>query len=272
MWNTVCTNKICFTQEKRNEQNLHLNRLYCIRPQINITEPFVPEFLRVRGPQREKLKQTQEKINYENNLLNKKIIETYLKNGKYSKYTVEPKEVYPAFRRYSRLKINDIIKIININLENQRLENKLSNLKATYDNNELRKEAEKQERYLHNLLNRPKSIPFTPALKFISIEQLHNQLKNKILRQGKILNKGEESKRGNSSVKIRRSNTNNSKMNLVTSENNKSGNKTNRTQRSQSSKHRKELHINSDNDIQIENNKKVKKETGTTKSTTAAEK
>ena len=43
MWNTSCTNKICFTQDKTNEQNLHLRRLYCIRPEIDISEPFIPK-------------------------------------------------------------------------------------------------------------------------------------------------------------------------------------------------------------------------------------
>ena len=34
----------------------------------------------------------------------------------------------------------------------------------------MHKEAKKQEKYLQNLLNRPKSMPFAPALNFISIE------------------------------------------------------------------------------------------------------
>ena len=72
MWNTACTNKICFTQDKTNEQNLHLKRLFCTRPQINVTRPFVPEFLLLRGPQKEKRKQIQDKIDKENFILDKK--------------------------------------------------------------------------------------------------------------------------------------------------------------------------------------------------------
>ena len=276
MWNTSCTNKICFTQDKTNEQNLHLKRLFCIRPQIDVTEPYVPDFLKIRGPQREKRRQTQDKINKENNILERKLIDVYIKNGKYSKYVVMPKEIYPAFRRYSNLKISDIINMININFSNQRLKNKIINLKSNYDNDEMHKEAEKQEKYLQNILNRPKSIPFTPALNFISIEQLHKRLKNQLIRQQKYLNEQQTtneniSKRGNSAGHLRtNTNNNNSKINK-TNENNKSGNRTNRSKRSQSSKNKKSLKINSDIEIENQNDKKIKKDT-TTKANTGVKK
>ena len=54
MWNTSCTNKICFTKEKTYEQNLHLKRLFSIKPRINVTEPYIPSFLYSGGWQREK--------------------------------------------------------------------------------------------------------------------------------------------------------------------------------------------------------------------------
>ena len=286
MWNTSCSNRICFTQDRTYEQNLHLKRLFCVRPEINVTRPFSPKFLEIRAPQKEKRRQTQDKINKENDILTKKILEVYFKNGKYSKYVVKPKEIYPAFRRYSGLKFNDIIKLVKINNDNFRLENKLLNLKSTYDNEEMRKEAEKQEKYLNNLLNRPKSIPFTPALNFISIEQLHSRLKNQLIRQQQYLNEqqninnentGNNSKRRNSSHQLRNGTENNSKIDKINGESNKKGNKTNRSQRSQSSKKKKSLNLNGD--MQIDNNKnnddidkKVKKETGTTKSNTGAKK
>ena len=72
MWNTTYTNKICYTQEKTYEQNLHLNRLFCTRHQINTTRPYVPNFLVIRGPQREKRRQIQDEINKGNNILEKK--------------------------------------------------------------------------------------------------------------------------------------------------------------------------------------------------------
>ena len=280
MWNTACTNRICFTQDRTYEQNLHLKRLFCVRPEINVSRPFSPDFLKRRAPQKEKRRQTQDKINKENDILTKKILEVYFKNGKYSKYILRPNE-YPAFRRYSGFKFSDIVKLVKINNENLRLENKLLNLKSVYDNDEMRKEAEKQERYLYNLLNRPKSIPFTPALNFISIEQLHSRLKNQLIKQQQYLNEqqntndgntGNTSRRRYSSNQIRNT-ENNSKTNKSIGESNKKGNKTNR---SQSSKKKKSLNINSDIQIDNKNNddndRKVKKETGTTKSNTGAKK
>jgi hypothetical protein len=180
MWNTACVNQLCFNKDKTNEQNLHLARLFCIRPQVNTTRPFVPKFLEIRAPQKEKKKQIQAQINKDNNILYNKILEVFLKNSKYSQ---QPKKEYPAFRRYSNLKYEDIIRLSNIALDNIKFENKITNLRATYEYGEMRKEAEKQEIYLNNLLKRPKSIPFTPSLNFISIEQLHNRLKKQLIRQ-----------------------------------------------------------------------------------------
>ena len=276
MWNTYCSNKICFTQDKTYEQNLHLKRLFCMRPHIDISEPYKPDFLKIRGPQREKRRQIQDSIDKGNYLLEKKLFEVYLKNGNYNKYDLEPK-LYPAFRRYSRLKLSDIIKMIHINNDNHRLENKLITLKSIYDNGEMRKEAEKQEKYLHNILNRPKSIPFTPSLNFISIEQLHKKLKKQLIKQQQYLNEQQKTnenmiKRGNSANQLKTNSNNNSKINKSTGQNNKSGNKTNR---SQSSKNRKSLKINNDLEI-VNNNKekenKIKKETGTTKTNTGIKK
>lgn len=276
MWNTACYNQLCYNKDKANEQNLHLARLFCIRPQVNTARPFVPKFLEIRAPQKEKKKQIQAQINKDNNILYNKILEVFLKNSKYSQ---QPKKEYPAFRRYLNLKYEDIIRLSNIALENIKFENKIANLRATYEYGEMRKEAEKQEIYLNNLLNRPKSIPFTPSLNFISIEQLHNRLKKQLIRQQQqYLNEkrnisvGNHIRRGNSASHMRTNTNNNSKVNNSIGKNNKSGNKTNR---SQSSKNIRTLEINPD--IQIENNndkdkdKKAKKET-TTKSNTYAQK
>ena len=56
-------------------KNLHLKRLFCVGPQINATRPFIPNFLNIRAPQREKRKRTQEEINKGNYILQRKIIE-----------------------------------------------------------------------------------------------------------------------------------------------------------------------------------------------------
>ena len=71
-----------------------------------------------------------ERINY---IYFNKISETKMKHSKYSKYEVEPKQIYPAFRRFSRYKLSDIIKMIRIKNDNIRLENKLSEIKSSYE-------------------------------------------------------------------------------------------------------------------------------------------
>ena len=182
MWNTSCTNKICYTKEKTYEQNLHLRRLFSIKPRINVTEPYIPSFLYSGGWQREKKRQEEDKVEKTNYIYFNKILETKMRHSKYSKYEVEPKQIYPAFRRYSKYKLDDIIKMLNIKKDNVRLENKLSEIKSTYERGEMRKEAEKQTKYLNNLLNRPKSIPYAPQLEFLSIDQVNNRLRNKIIK------------------------------------------------------------------------------------------
>ena len=57
--------------------------------------------------------------------------------------------------------------MIRIKNDNIRLENKLNEIKSCYERGEMRKEAEKQKKYLNNLLNRPKSIPYAPQLNFL---------------------------------------------------------------------------------------------------------
>jgi len=277
MWNTSCSNKLCFHKDKTNEQNMHLARLFCIRPQVNTTRPFVPKFLEIRAPQKEKKRQIQSQIDKDNNILNNKILEVFLKNSKYSQ---QPKKEYPAFRRYSNLKYEDIIRLSNIALENMKFENKIANLKPTYEYWEMRKDAEKQEIYLNNLLNRPKSIPFNPALNFISIEQLHHRLKRQFIRQQlQYLNEernitvGNNLRRGNSSTQLRTRTNNNSKINKTNGESSKSGKK---ASRSQSSKNIRSLKINPDTQFESNINdkdkdNKSKKET-TTKSNTLVKK
>lgn len=264
MWNTVCSNRICFDMDKSREQILHLNRLLTIRPTLSATkEPIRPEFLKRRGPQIEKQKQIQTKIDVENNLVRRQIYEILTKPGKYCQ---RPTEVYPAFRRYGSWKYDDIIKFIKINESNIKLQNRINACRPHVDNEELRKNAYNQEKYLFNLLNRPKNIPISPALHFVSIDQI----KNKIILYGQQnayynnLNKsksqggGTNSKRPSSAKKSNNSKTNKS---------NKSENKTNR---SQSAKKQKSLRIEEENKNQNNNAdiKENKKDFTTTKNTT----
>ena len=279
MWNTSFTNKICYTKEKIYEQNLHLRRLFSIRPRITITEPYIPYFLHSGGWQREKKRQEEDKVERINYIYFNKISETKMKHSKYSKYEVEPKQIYPAFRRFSRYKLSDIIKMIRIKNDNIRLENKLSEIKSTYERGEMRKEAEKQKKYLSNLLNRPKSIPYAPQLQFLSIDQINNRLRSqniKSQRYYKTYSSINEVKRRNSMSQLR----NNINNMSIKGEKNKSFNKSNISKKSQGSKNKKSINIESENDcangkkvdvIDTTNKKTNKKET-TTKCNTGMKK
>ena len=268
MWNTSCTNKICFTREKTYEQNLHLRRLINIRPRITITEPYIPYFMYSGGWQREKKRQEEDKVERVNYIYFNKILETKLRHGKYSKYEVEPKQIYPAFRRYSRYKLCDILNLIRIRKDNIKMENKISEIKSDYERGEMRKEADKQRKYLYNLLNRPKSIPYAPQLKFLSIDQLNNRKRSQIIKGQKNFrtqSSTTDGKRRNSMTQLRNKINNTS----LKGEKNKSFNKSNTSKKSQDSKNKKSINIESENNYV--NNKKEGEISTTTKKTNKKE-
>jgi len=277
MWNTSCTNKICYTKEKTYEQNLHLRRLFSIKPRINVTEPYIPSFLYSGGWQREKKRQEEDKVEKTNYIYFNKILETKMRHSKYSKYEVEPKQIYPAFRRYSKYKLDDIIKMLNIKKDNVRLENKLSEIKSTYERGEMRKEAEKQTKYLNNLLNRPKSIPYAPQLEFLSIDQVNNRLRNKIIKTQRYFRTQSsitDEKRRNSMRELRNKMNNSN----IKGKKNKSFNKSNTGKKNQDSKDKKSLKITENNCVNGKkesinsSNKKTNKKETTTKCNTVINK
>jgi len=277
MWNTSCTNKICYTKEKTYEQNLHLRRLFSIKPRINVTEPYIPSFLYSGGWQREKKRQEEDKVEKTNYIYFNKILETKMRHSKYSKYEVEPKQIYPAFRRYSKYKLDDIIKMLNIKKDNVRLENKLSEIKSTYERGEMRKEAEKQTKYLNNLLNRPKSIPYAPQLEFLSIDQVNNRLRNKIIKTQRYFRTQSsitDEKRRNSMRELRNKMNNSN----IKGKKNKSFNKSNTSKKNQDSKDKKSLKITENNCVNGKkesinsSNKKTNKKETTTKCNTVINK
>ena len=277
MWNTSYTNKICFTKEKFYEQNLHLNRLYKIRPRISITEPYIPYFIHSGGWQREKKRQETSEIYKINNIIYNRVQEINIKHGQYSLSEVYPKQIYPAFRRLARYKISDLIKLINIRKDNFRLKNKISEIKSDYERNYMKNEAEKQVKYLNNIMNQSKSIPYAPQLQFISIDQYNRLIKNnKLYRYFNTQNSSiADGKRRHSMIELRISDNNINNKSI----NNKS-NASKISKKSQNSKRKKSLNIESENNYEnnkkkFQNNtssaKKNKKET-TTKSNTGYKK
>ena len=277
MWNTTCSNKICFTKEKTYEQDLHLKRLYTIRPRLTITEPYIPFFMHSGGWQREKKRQEEDKVGKINNIYFTKVIDAGIKPGQYNKKQVRPK-LYPAFKRLARYKLSDILKMIRIRKDNLKMENKISEIKSDYERNEMRKEAEKQKEYLSNLLNRPKSIPYAPQLNFISIDQYNKRMKRNqgiknqkyYMTQSSIMN---DIKRN--SMRHIRNNTKNISIKLTK---NKSMNNANNLSKKNNkhSRSRKSLDIESDNnyinnkkqDVIYSTLKKSNKKDTTTKCTT----
>ena len=253
--------------EKSREQNQHLERLLTVKPTMSSTNrPYEPEFLKSRGPQIEKQKQIQDKINYENELVKSQINEIFTKPGKYCQQTPQ---IYPAFRRNGNYKYNDLMKMIKIYESNLKFNKKIKTCRPCIDNKELMKNAENQEKYLYNLLNRPKNIPITPSLNFLSIDQLKNKINNQILYDQYInnMNKSKSQAKGTSakrSESAKKSN-NNSKLNK-SKQSNKNENK---VSRSQSAKKQNILKIDDEN--KMENNKakaKGNKKETTTKNTT----
>ncbi len=258
MWNTTCSNKICFTKEKTYEQNLHLKRLYTIRPRITITEPYFPFFMKSGGWQREKKRQEEDKVEKINNIYFTKIFDARLKPGDYNKKKIKP-GLYPAFKKLAGYKISDILKILKIKKDNMKMENKISEIKSEYEINLMKKEARKQKEYLNNLLNRPKSIPYAPQLSFLSIDQINNRIKRiKIKSQKHYMTQTSiynDLKRN--SMRNLRNNTHNISIKLT--KNKSTNNRTNisiNKKNDQNSKSRKSLEIEYDNNYYINNRKK----------------
>jgi hypothetical protein len=230
------------------------------------------------GWQREKKRQEEDKVEKVNYIYFNKILETKMKHSKYSKYEVEPKQIYPAFRRYSRYKLSDILNMIRIKKDNMKMENKISEIKSDYERGEMRKEADKQKKYLYNLLNRPKSIPYAPQLNFLSIDQVNNRIRSQIIKGQKYIRTQSslpEGKRRNSMRQLR----NNNNISIK-GDRNKSLNKTNTSKKSQGSKNKKSINIESESNYvgdkkEGENNttnKKTNKKETTTKCNTGIKK
>ena len=195
----------------------------------------------------------------------------------YNKKQIRPK-LYPAFKRFARFKLSDILKMIKIKKDNMKMENKISEIKSEYEINLMKKEARKQKEYLNNLLNRPKSIPYAPQLSFLSIDQINNRIKRiKIKSQKHYMTQTSiynDLKRN--SMRNLRNNTHNISIKLT--KNKSTNNRTNisiNKKNDQNSKNRKSLEIEYDNNYYIRKKdminstfKKSNKKETTTKCTT----
>ena len=168
-------NEICNSLDKERDQFLHLRRLYTIKPTLKIEPPIKPKFLKINKSKLLKRAQTQLRIDYENDILARKILEINSKKGDYNQNVLKPQKVYPAFRRtYFNYKYQDIEKMKTILEDNIKLRNRLNNVKSYYKTEDINEDAKKQEKYLNNILSKNKTIKIPPPLNYYDIEQYKN--------------------------------------------------------------------------------------------------
>ena len=172
MKKSLYLNKICYSLDKERDQFLHLRRLYTIKPTLKIEPPVKPKFLKVNSSKLLKRAQTQISIDYENNILYRKVFEIMKKNGEYNQNKLRPKKDYPAFRRtYFNYKYQDIEKMKTILEDNLNYKYRIEKVKPYYKTEEINKEAKNQEKYLNNLLEKNRMIKIPPPLSYYDIDQ-----------------------------------------------------------------------------------------------------
>ena len=175
MKKSLYLNKICYSLDKERDQFLHLRRLYTIKPTLKIDPPVKPKFLKINRSKLLKRAQTQLQIDYENDILYRKVQEIHNREGEYNEKKIKPKNDYPAFRRsYYNYKYQDIEKMRTILEDNINLDNRLKKVKPYYKTEDINEEARKQEQYLNNILAKNRMIKIPPPLNYFDLEQYKN--------------------------------------------------------------------------------------------------
>ena len=200
MWNTQYLNRICHIQDKIREQRLHLERVITMKPVIDVEEPIMPSFLKTRLAKKEMEEEKLTKIEYENGLMFRKILETNIHPGQYNINRLAP-EIYPAFKKKKNFRFCDLKRQYDINKSNLDLYSRISTLKPTYDNRNIVKDAYRNNKYRENI-SKSKNIQ-NPYLNFDSPEEFRRKL------EIQMMNSLMERKRPKSSFP----NTNNSEKN-----------------------------------------------------------
>jgi len=178
----LCLNEICYSLDKERDQLLHLMRLYSIKSTFKIKPPEQYKFLKNNKSKLLKRAQTQLQIDYENNILARKILKIQLNKGEYNQNNLRPKTNYPAFRRnYFNYKFQEIEKMKTIFEGNMHLKYRLDNVKSHYKTENIFEEARKQEEYLNNIISKNRTIKVPPPLNYYDI----NDYKNLIEEQNK---------------------------------------------------------------------------------------
>ena len=198
MKKSLYLNKICYSLDKERDQFLHLRRLYTIKPTLKIEPPIKPKFLKINRSKLLKRAQTQLTIDYENDILYRKVFQIKQKNGEYNQNKLKPKKDYPAFRRtYFNYKYQDIEKIKTILVDNLNYKYRIENAKPYYKTEELNEEAKKQEKYLNNILEKNRMNKIPQPLNYYDIEQYKNLVEAENENENKDQNIIEEDEREN---------------------------------------------------------------------------
>jgi hypothetical protein len=96
MWGMIYTNRRCNEYEKFYQHKSHLERIVNTKPAIKISEPKKPAFLFKSNRQIHLANEKNIKIDYENGLLMKKIIEVETHDSNYHPHKLKIKDC-PAF-------------------------------------------------------------------------------------------------------------------------------------------------------------------------------
>lgn len=207
MWNIKSSNRILNYYFKTREQNQHLERLITIRPVIDKSSPYKPIFLDKRLTKKELEVEKQKEIDDINNLIRQNIAETFTKPSKYNSQLLSPKK-YSAFQKdvhvYSKTK-----KKKDIKKSNDKLKERINNIKGYYSTKKLLKQAREEDEYkmrickMKSVIDNPHLLFKTPD-EFRRLEelQLENELVMEQMRRPKTAKSvREEERKGNATGK-----------------------------------------------------------------------
>jgi hypothetical protein len=165
-------NEICDSLDRERDHLLHLQRLYTIKPTLEIKSPIKPRFLIQNNSRLLKRAQTQYNIDYENEILKNRLSYINTKNGPYNQNYLRPKSGLPAFRKtYINYSFQEVENMKKTFQENIKFYNKVNNMKSYYDYQTINKEAKNQVKYMNYLLRQNKYIKKPPTLNYIDIDQ-----------------------------------------------------------------------------------------------------
>ena len=165
-------NEICDSLDRERDHLLHLQRLYTIKPTLEIKSPIKPRFLIQNNPRLLKRAQTQYNIDYENEILKNRLSYINTKNVPYNQNYLRPRSGLPAFRKtYINYSFQEVENMRKTFQENIKFYNKVNNMKSYYDYQTMNKEAKNQVKYMNYLLRQNKYIKKPPTLNYIDIDQ-----------------------------------------------------------------------------------------------------